>query len=66
MQYFAILTLALDNVQSTTSLTINVDSPVTRDDIWKHMRKRVADINHDDRWLGASTLYFTAEPNILG
>jgi hypothetical protein len=65
-QYFAIITLALGNAQSTTSMTINSESPVTRENVWKHMRQHMADVQHDDRWLSAATLFFTAEPNTLG
>jgi len=66
MQYFIILTLALGNVQATFNTVLTVAPDATRADIWNEMRRIAAENSHDSRWLEATTLFFTAEPNTLG
>lgn len=66
MQYFAIITLALGLEQVTTTRTLNVDGSTTREAIWKHMRHEAVTSLRDDAWRGAATIFFSADPAVIG
>lgn len=69
MQYFAVLTLALPTshgmTQMTFARTLAVDPGSTRSGIYERMRQEAAS-RHGSQWDRANTLFFSAEPDVLG